>query len=202
MSIDKLFSYPETTITPGQLEFRCPHCHTDASTCYAIDGDSVDIGIDDATVIANGLACSWLDHSYHAVLDAYVCPSCSREFASLKLSLIRNPAVSEAWANAYFWLNEVTPEIPAHFIVNRDCGDGVSLRWRMDATQTPEGLLTEHYLGPVTPGGISLFGENGVSRCGRSKTWSFAAAMTRFALITATKNDFYERCCRAVSRDQ
>lgn len=76
-------------------------------------------------------------------------------------------------------------------IVTRYSDDGVALRWQMDATRTKAGLLTEHHLGPITPGDASFFGSNGVSRCNDPTAWRVAAAIVRFALITATDRDFY-----------
>ena len=150
----------------------CPCCG-EVAPLQNIDGDTVRINYDSSAArlfsVRDGFAC-------HAVLNAYECAECGGESYEVMVSLIENPAISEDWANAYFWLNEVTPETQKTFAVLAHGLEDAPPSWEIARMETAAGILDHAILGPFAAE-ESLSGPHGVANCAGGAVWSDASAL-------------------------
>lgn len=149
---------------------NCPACDASPEFVECVDGDTVFVTHYD--VDALDLHCLRGQFAFHAMLLAFDCESCGQTFNNVQVDLIPNPDITEAWANKYFWQNEIIEEPEKAYSVTLKKPDRPPLSWTFTRTETAAGLLDRHFL-PLA--GHYAGGQNGLQSCSGDTIWMDAA---------------------------
>jgi hypothetical protein len=161
-------------VTSEIVAGRCPACGSSGAWEEFISGDTVainhDVGTSDLFSVREGFAC---DARFHISC----CQFCKGKAYTVEVGLIGNPAISEKWADTYFWQNAFYDEAENPFMALVKSGlDDVLSLWKFWRIETAAGVLDRHFIGPF-PARESLVGTHGAQSCSGANVWSEATAL-------------------------